>query len=398
MERGSFQGMKSLNKSIILTKILNDGPISRAQIAKETNLTPPTVGSLVKELMEQKIVVESAQGTSQGGRKPTLLVIDEEAFYIVGVDAGPSKIEAIVSNLSGKIIAEHKLKIPKAVTKESFLTTLIETIEGVIAKTTSITEQIIGIGIAMHGVVDAEKGEALFAPNLNLRNVAIQDALSKHFPYLIKVENDARSLALAENWFGQGKDCDRIVVVNIGTGVGAGVVINNELYHGDAFIAGEIGHMTVDLHGEKCVCGNQGCLQTLVSGPSIARRAMELQQEQGLTDAPELTTAKAVYEAAQAGDAFAEHILTETGVYLGIGITNLIHTFNPAKIILNGGVAKAGNYLLPFISETVKDRALTAQAKETEIVLSQLGDHATSLGAVSLILVDLFATNGEIVF
>lgn len=398
MERGSFQGMKSLNKSIILTKILNDGPISRAQIAKETNLTPPTVGSLVKELMEQKIVVESAQGTSQGGRKPTLLVIDEEAFYIVGVDAGPSKIEAIVSNLSGKIIAEHKLKIPKAVTKGSFLATLIETIEGVIAKTAKITEQIIGIGIAMHGVVDAEKGEALFAPNLNLRNVAIQDALSQHFPYLIKVENDARSLALAENWFGQGKDCDRIVVVNVGTGVGAGVVINNELYHGDAFIAGEIGHMTVDLHGEKCVCGNQGCLQTLVSGPSIARRAMELQQEQGLTDTLAFPTAKAVYEAAQAGDAFAKNILTETGVYLGIGITNLIHTFNPAKIILNGGVAKAGDFLLPFISETVKDRALTAQAKETEIVISQLGDHATSLGAVSLILVDLFATNGEIVF
>lgn len=403
MQRGSFQGMKTLNKSIILTKILNDGPISRAQIAKETNLTPPTVGSLVKELLERKIVIESAQGTSQGGRKPTLLVVNEQAFYIVGVDAGPSGIEAIFTNLSGEILAEASVKLSTNNTKESFLAELVNVIEKVISKEPKLTKQIIGIGVAMHGVVDAEEGEALFAPNLHLRDIPIKETLMNHFPYMVKVENDARALALAETWFGQGKDLDRLVVVNVGTGVGAGLVINKELYHGQAFIAGEIGHMIIDIHGERCACGNRGCLQTVISGPAIAQRAKQQLEKgvpsslQSLVEQEEEITAVTIFQEAQAGDEFAQKVFSDTGVYIGIGLTNVIHTINPTKIVLTGGVSKAGEYLLPAITSTVKDRVLTEEAKETKIVLSNLGDQSTCLGAVALVLVELFAKNGEVI-
>ncbi|WP_017471132.1 ROK family transcriptional regulator [Amphibacillus jilinensis] len=398
MQRGSFQAMKSLNKSIILTKILNDGPISRAQIAKETKLTPPTVGSLVKELIDQKIVKESTQGMSKGGRKPTMLVIDHQAYYMIGIDAGPTKIDIVLTNLAGDIISNLQYQLPLPITEAQFLDKLIEGTEEILKLNSERANDVIGIGVAMHGVVDAEAGESLYAPNLDLHNMPIKQTLANHFAYLVSIENDARALALAETWFGQGKGSDRLVAVNIGTGVGAGVAIDGELYRGESHIAGEIGHMTIDLNGEVCSCGNRGCLQTIISGPAIAERTNKLMKEgvtTSLTEGDHLT-AYDVYKAAESGDQFAKMILTETGKYIGIGLTNLIHTLNPSQIILNGGVAKAGKYLLPAIKATVKERALTASAKSTAICLSDLGDHATALGAVALILVELFAKNGEI--
>ncbi|SDB82180.1 transcriptional regulator, MarR family [Pelagirhabdus alkalitolerans] len=398
MERGSFQGMKSLNKSIILTKILNDGPISRAQIAKETKLTPPTVGSLVKELIDQKIVKESTQGTSKGGRKPTMLVIDHKAYYMIGIDAGPRKIEVILTDLLGHIVDVKQVNLLLPITEEAFLQTLIQSIETMLSDYSHLSEDIIGIGVAMHGVVDSDSGTALYAPNLDLHNMPVEETLSNHFSYLVKVENDARALALAETWFGKAKDTDRLVVVNIGTGVGAGVVIEGELYRGESHIAGEMGHMTIDLNGEVCSCGNRGCLQTLISGPSIARRARrEINRGQSsvLADEKEIT-AQVVYEAAENQDLLAIDLLKWTGFYLGVGLTNIIHTINPGQIILNGGVSKSAEYLLPTVRETVGERALTDSAKETPIHVSDLGDESTSLGAVALVLDELFATNGEL--
>ncbi len=397
MQRGSFQAMKSLNKSIILTKILNNGPISRAQIAKETELTPPTVGSLVKELIEQGIVKESTQGVSKGGRKPTMLVIDQQAFYMIGIDAGPSKISAILTDLAGRVLMNLEQPLSTPITETQFTQQLIGITEQMLSHNQAHQDDIIGIGVAMHGVVNAELGQALYAPNLNLRDMPIGETLSAHFPYLVKVENDARALALAESWFGDGKGFERLVTLNIGTGVGAGVTIDGELYRGESHIAGEVGHMTIDINGETCTCGNQGCLQTMVSGPAIARRIDKLIKtgtETSLKGQTEIT-AFDVFKAAEAGDELAEQVLVDTGVYLGIGLTNLIHTLNPSKIILTGGVAKAGKYLLPAVKQTVAKRALTQSAKTTSISLSKLGDHATALGAVALILVELFSKNGE---
>lgn len=398
MKRGSFQEMKALNKSIILMKILNDGPISRAQIAKETKLTPPTVGTLVRELIEKKMVLESSQGESKGGRKPTMLIINQKAYYIIGLDAGPTKIDAILTDLSGKVISNIEYKLSLPLTEDEFLTSLIEATEAILEQSTEYIDDIIGIGVAMHGVVDAETGCSLYAPNLDLYNMPISDTLANHFSYIVKVENDARALALAENWFGQGKNSERLVVVNIGTGVGAGVTIDGELYRGESYIAGEIGHMTIDLKGEVCTCGNRGCLQTLISGPAISTRTKKMIDEGAVTSLSEVKdlTSLDVYQAAEAGDAFAREVLRETGSYIGIGLTNLIHTLNPSQIVLSGGVSKAGKYILPTIKATIDKRALTKTAKQTMVNITELGDHASALGAVALIIVELFAKNGEI--
>lgn len=388
MRQGTFQWMKSVNKSIILNKIRTDAPISRAQIAKDTKLTPPTVSSIVKELIEQGLVKESVLGESQGGRKPTMLLINNQGFSIIGIDAGPEMIECVLTDLSGKIIQRTSSMLSIPITNAQFLDTLKACIYNVLQAASLNTKPIIGIGVAMHGVVEVETGTSLFAPILRLTNIPIKEELEKEFDLTVKVENDARAMALGESWFGDHGKLESMLAVNIGHGVGAGLVVDGKLYHGAYDIAGEVGHMTIDLHGEICECGNRGCLQTFITGPAIARRVIKgMSQKQD--DFRQITGEK-IFDFAERGNEEFLAILKETGRIIGIGLTNLIHIINPQRIVLGGGVTKSEKYILPEILKTIEKRALTPQAKKTEIKITSLGEDATLIGAVSLLLVDLF--------
>ena len=378
--------MKSVNRSIILNKIRTDSPISRAQIAKDTKLTPPTVSSNVKALIEQGIVIESVLGESQGGRKPTMLLINNKAFYVIGVDAGPMVIDYVIADLARNIVTRASSKLTMPITNTQFLTILKEGVHTVIADTSIDLEKIIGIGVAMHGVVEVETGTSLFAPNLGLTNIPIKEVLEKEFDLEVKVENDARAMALGESWFGNHGELDSMLAVNLGRGVGAGLVINGKLYHGAQDIAGEVGHMTIDINGEICECGNRGCLQTFATGSAITKRAEKVIKE--VKEIP--ITGEKVYEIALAGNKDFVKILEDTGTIIGVGLTNLIHIINPSKIVLGGGVTKSGKFILPAVHESIEQRALTPRAKQTEVTLSELGDDATIIGAIALLLVDLF--------
>ncbi|MEH7177021.1 ROK family transcriptional regulator [Neobacillus vireti] len=390
-QRGTFQLMKSVNKSIILNKIRTSEPISRAQIAKETSLTPPTVSTIVKELIEEGLVRESTLGHSSGGRKPTMLHINHSSLYVIGIDAGPETIKGVLTDLSGEILQRTSSPIKKPITNEVFLSILKENIYTILKSTEISHDKIIGIGIAMHGVVDVETGTSLVAPILNLRNIPIKEALEEEFNLTIKVENDARAMALGESWFGGHGETESMVAVNIGRGVGAGVVMNGKLYHGAQGIAGEFGHMTIDMNGSTCECGNRGCFQTFVSGAAIAERA----ERQG-NESKGILTGKEVFELAQKGNPLYRALLHDTGTIIGVGLTNLIHLLNPQKIVLGGGVMKSEEFIMPAILETIQQRVLTSEARNTEVTVTQLGDDATLLGAVSLLLVELFNPIKEI--
>ncbi|MDS9472497.1 ROK family transcriptional regulator [Sporosarcina pasteurii] len=384
MREGTFQWMKSVNRSIILNKIRTDAPISRAQIAKETKLTPPTVSSNVKSLIEEGVVVESELGESQGGRKPTMLLINDEAFYVIGTDAGPTKIECVIADLAGNIHTRNSIALTVPITNDEFLIKLTKCIRELIAAATIDTDKLIGIGVAMHGVVDVETGTSLIAPNLGLTNIPIKAVMEEEFRLPVKVENDARVMALGEAWFGNHEVMDNMLAVNVGRGVGAGIVVGGKLFHGANNIAGEIGHMTIDIHGEVCECGNRGCLQTFATGAAIAKRAnLRMQHNNAIT-------AEKVYELALSGDHDCREILEETGSIIGVGLMNLIHIINPAKIVIGGGVMKSGKFILPAIQKAIEKHALTPEAKQTEVEITKLGDDATIIGAVALVLVTIF--------
>lgn len=387
MKRGTFQWMKTVNKTLILNKIRTSAPISRSQIAKETKLTPPTVSSNVKELIHQGLVKESELGESRGGRKPTMLLINHSAFNVIGVDVGPEQLKCGISDLSGKIIERTNIKHKFPLTNEKFLESIKKCIYKLMNNIApSQVKKIIGIGVAMHGMVDVKAGESLFAPNLSLKNIPIKEELEKEFDIEVKVENDARAMVLGEFMFGHHGDLDSMLVLNIGRGIGAGVMINGKLYHGAQDIAGEVGHMIVDLNGDLCECGNRGCFQTMATGDAIAKRAKKLLKDK----LPTNVSGEQIYKLAKAGDSDCVNILMETGKIIGIGLTNLIHILNPSKIILGGGVMKAESLIFHPIRETVKKHALTDKAKQTIVEVTKHGDDATLLGAVSLLLIDLF--------
>ncbi|SDC33022.1 Sugar kinase of the NBD/HSP70 family, may contain an N-terminal HTH domain [Terribacillus halophilus] len=376
MQRGTFQLMKTVNRSLILNKIRISAPISRADIAKETGLTPPTVSILVKELIEQGLVEERKLGTSSGGRKPTMLHIRTDEWFVIGVDAGPGTVDCILTSLTGEVLGSvsHQLHVK---TNKEFLDQVVQAIQQLLDDHSLQREQIIGIGVAMHGVVDAETGDSRLAPLLGLRNIPIKQELEDRFGISVKVDNDARAMALGEAWFGGYELQDSMVAVNIGQGIGAGIIIQGKLFHGAAGLAGELGHMSIDPNGTVCACGNRGCLQTLASGPAIAQQAG-------------LANGEAVHQAALAGDKAAQAVLERAGRTLGIGLVNLIHLLNPDRIILGGGVMGSAAFIIPPLKKEIASRALTDQAAQTEIMISNHGKHATALGATALQLVDLF--------
>lgn len=396
---GSFQLMKSLNRSLILNTIRTNEPISRAELAKMTKLTPPTVSNLVKELINAEIIIESNQGESRGGRKPTMLVINAKNFYIIGLDVGPNNIKVVLTDLDATVLEYFEVDMPSDVNNNDLLDLMTDSINKLLKNNPLNQEKVIGIGVGMHGIVDVDRGISLYAPNLQLRDIPIKDHLEDQFNMVVKVENDVRAMALGELWFGAGKGAESVVCINVGQGIGAGIIHEGKLFHGEHFIAGEIGHMTIDIDGPRCSCGNFGCLQALAAGPYIAERAAKdiaIGRESLLKDMIDgdlsKITGELIYTAAKEGDPLCKDILRQTGVYLGVGITNMIHTINPDRIIIGGGVSKAGAFVLDSIKETIAKRALTSTAKQTNIHLSTLGDQATVIGAATLMLSELFAT------
>ena len=385
MERGTFQLMKSVNRTLILNKIRENAPISRAQIAKETKLTPPTVSSIVKELIEQDLVQESTLGESQGGRKPTLLLVNKNGYYVVGVDAGPTTVVCVLSNLAGEVCKRIVLPITPNQTNASFLSLIKEGITQVLQQA-SYREKVLGIGVAMHGVVDVTTGTSVFAPVLQLKDIPLQEELENTFGLEVRMENDARAMALGEAWFGEYEPKTNMLTLNLGSGVGAGVLIEGKLYEGAFGLAGEVGHMTIALDGEQCECGNLGCLQAYASAPAITRRANEQMPSMSIT------TSEEVYQLAEQNHERSIQLLEETGDKIGIGLANLVHVINPALIIIGGGVAKAEKYIHAPMARALAERGLTEAAKSTPITFSEIGDDATILGAVALVLQEVFGS------
>ncbi|GFR37830.1 glucokinase [Insulibacter thermoxylanivorax] len=327
-----------------------------------------------------------------------MLRINADAYHIVGIDIGIHHIRAVVTNLNADIKASETLTLTEQINQETLVKHLIATVSHVLERASLTPKDLMGIGIGMHGVVDPEAGKAVFAPNLGLRDVSLREPLEQVFSVPVHVENDVVAFALGESWFGEGKDTGNFIAVNIGEGVGAGIILNGQIYKGASFSAGEIGHTTVDMNGPRCSCGNYGCLQSLVSGPAIARQAAQQIREGRASKLTDLCgddldaiTGEMVDRAARMGDELAREIFLQTGRYLGIGLANLINTLNPRKIILGGGVTNASDLFLDELNATIQERAMDTPAKAVSIVISRQGEYASAIGAVTIVLNGLFA-------
>jgi len=384
--------MREMNRRLILDTIRRNGKISRAEIATITKLNPSTVTRIVADLIREGLVREIGTAASQGGRRPILIDLVPDAVHIIGIDVETTTVVGVVTNMVGTVVysAEQQLQ---SKSQEAVVSAIFQVISALQAQASD--RQIIGIGVAMHGLVDSERGISLYPPAFGWKNLPLASHIAHHFHLPVRIENNARAMALGEWWFGAGRDLDNFIVLKVGYGIGSGIILNNHIFHGIDYAAGEIGHTTVNIDGPLCDCGNHGCLETLASVKAIIKNAQQALYEgedsilRSMAPVDNLTL-QHIHQAANMHDPLALRLLTETGRYLGIAIASLINVLNPTKILLGGDILPVLDYVLPTMETTVQARALAIPAKRVTITPIQLGEFAAAIGAVTLIIESIF--------
>ena len=309
----------------------------------------------------------------------------------IGCDLGGTNLRAAIVDVeNGKVL--HQMSIPTLAREghDSVMKRMADLFLQVIEAAGMSKEEIGGVGIGVPGVLDLEKGEVLFLPNLpgTWPHVPLQATIEKHAGLPTRLLNDVRSITNGEWRFGAGRGLDTVAVFAIGTGVGGGLVVNGQLHLGIGGTGGELGHTTVDFNGPRCGCGNYGCVETYASGPAIAATGMKAVAQGLTTRLGELCeydlnriTPKLIAKAAVDGDEIAREIYDRAGFALGIAAANMCVALGPRRIILAGGVSQAGDLLLVPIRRTLHERVQVRPVDQGEVVLSQLGDNAGVIGA-----------------
>ena len=316
--------------------------------------------------------------------------------YIVGVDLGGTNIVAGAMSEDGtQHFGMWSIPTTSELGAEAVADRIVGLAEGVIldamAETDAHRRDFIGIGVGAPGPLDRERGVVLVAPNLGWRDFPLLDRITERLEMPATLDNDANCATVGEWWQGAAKGGRNVVGMTIGTGIGGGLIIDGQLFHGSSDVAGEIGHTTIDLNGRHCKCGNYGCLEAYASGPAIATRAREvLVREETASMLPALAggnlesiTAQTVYDAAKRGDALANEIVRDTARYLGAGVTNLLNTFNADVVVIAGGVTQAGDALFSPLLAEVRRRAFRAAVEAARIVPGALPGTAGVVGAVA---------------
>ena len=390
--RGSFELMKQLNVSAVLKVIRDNGSLSRADVAKITGLTPASVTNITKMLIEDEYLVECKVGQSSGGRPPIMLELNPNARYVIGISIGVGMIDVVITNLSAEIILINEERYDyDFVFKE-----LVKLINEVIECSKIEKEKILGAGVALHGIVNARTGMSIYSPYYGWKEINIKEALENELNLGVYVDNDVRAMALGESWFGITKDISNFVTLNISNGIGAGIIINNKPYYGVDFSAGEIGHIVVEGDGDKCNCGNYGCLETVASNNNITKKAIKLIKQGTNSVLKELKadinqlTIEDISEAAKLEDELAISIIKEAARYIGIAITNLINILNPTSIVVVGEIFENTFYAIETLNEIVKNRGMKLSSENVRIIKSMLGRDAAVVGATTLVIQEIF--------
>lgn len=392
--------MKRINRAAILSAIRDATAIPRAEIAVRTGLTKATVTNLVGELVDEGVLLEQGRAQSTGGRRPIPVALNPDSRFAVGVDVGIHEVRVVAVDLNAAVLVQRRYALSFLQGNEQFLGVLGQAIADLLAIVFAMPgrsrEQWLGIGIGMHGIVDARTGISVFAPNLRLSGIHIREQLEARFGVDVLVDNDVRATAAAEQWFANPGELSNFVYVNVGVGVGAAIVLHGEILNGVSGSAGEIGHTVVEASGRVCACGKRGCLETVCSGPSLAHRAREAVRN-GQTSLVEqlvqgdmgAVTGYTVFQAADLGDGVAQKLFRSAGTALGEMIGHLVNALDPQAVVIGGGVSNAGHHLFDPLRERVEHIALGRARDQIKITPGLVKD-ATQVGAATMVLKRFF--------
>lgn len=368
---------KKYNKQQILNCIFSKDIVSRGEIIEETGLKKATVANLVTELLEEQLVTEDGKELSTGGRRSRLLRFNKTAGFALGIDIGVNYLHGVVVNLKGEIIFE-KLQPVSTIQLESYLKNILELIELLHNNVPSSHYSIIGLGVAVPGSINKD-GVIIKAPNLRWENFDIKHFLQQRLHYPIHISNEANAGAYAEYIFENNKETSNLIYLSIGIGLGVGIIIDNRIYLGVNGFSGESGHTIIQMNGRKCTCGRNGCWEAYASEYALIHEATYMLKEKELTLEKLITLA-------EEGHKDVLQLFNDIGHYIGLGITNLIYTFNPEKIIIGNQITKAQKFIEQSLFETVKSEMMHFHLTDDSVQFSKLKNHSIVLGAASFII------------
>ncbi|MFP3089858.1 ROK family protein [Treponema sp. TIM-1] len=378
-----------INKYNVFRCLVREGPINRAAIAKLTDLSIPTVMSIVDDLFEKEVVRSIGKGESSGGKPPEMLEIVPERFCYIGVDIGRTTIRVVANNIISQQIACLQEPTGDPFPEKIFAERLCKLVLQIVKQLQAKKECVLGVGVAMPGLIENETGNVIFSPDFGWDNIPLRAWLQGRLPYPIIVENANRALALNESYIpGEEDHTHTTFSVNLGYGIGAGLVIGEDLYTGSSGTSGEIGHITVAKEGPVCKCGNIGCLEAVASGAAIAIEAQRIIRE-GIPSKiaefcggdPDKIDAKLVFRAADTGDETALEIINIAAEYIGIGLSMAINVLDPDRVVLCGGLMKNGPLFFNMIKTSLKKHQMRQVGRRLTISTETKGEYSTANGA-----------------
>jgi predicted NBD/HSP70 family sugar kinase len=395
--RATVRDLRRVNRSAVLRPLFLEGPLNRVVLAQQTGLSSASVTNVIGDLLDEELVVEVGTEESDGGRPRVLLKVNPDFGVVIGVDVGETGIrvegfDLSMTELAGATVGVH----PQEHDADSIVEHIAAAVNELRATFEGEGRRILGVGVAVPGVVEHDPDVRVYAPSIGWQGVPVGRSLRDRVDLPLFVENGAKTLGQAEMWLGAGRGARHAVVTLWGTGVGAAIFADGTLYRGAASSAGEWGHTSVVVGGKNCRCGAAGCLEAYIGAEALLRewaRADEAVSLPAIFEQEEWLDR--LLEASSSSDS-AALLLDRTATYFGTAAANLVNLFNPERIVVGGWVGlKLGPALLPKIRAVLAAQALDYSATRVTVELGQLGNDAVALGASTLVVEELLASGGR---
>jgi glucokinase-like ROK family protein len=318
-----------------------------------------------------------------------MIDIDPGKASIVSAEVGVGFISAITTNFAGEIVWRRQVEIEKEILPDGVTTRVVRLVRKAAAEGEQRVGPLAGVSVAVPGAVDVESGTVLFAPNLGWREYPFYERLKTKFGVPVFIDNEASFAALGEHFFGSAKGYNEVLYISIGVGIGGGIITAGDLYRGAGGIAGEFGHMTVDIKGSKCACGKTGCWETVASEAALLRevqRETVVESKGSMLHRSDMEMLTALLESARAGDTRTLDALKVICKNLAVGIDSLIKAFNPERVVLGGPLSVLHEFMVPMIDLELQKRPIFDLSHSTEIVSASFGADASMMGGVAIIV------------
>lgn len=372
-----------------------------ADLCIPVSVSIPTMTRIMQELIEDGWVLELGTGESRGGRKPVFYGLNPRIRYILGIEMTKKYTRINIFDLQNKAIGENlqlDIELNNAPETFEFLKSQIDLF---ISSNRIDKDKILGAGISMPGLIDKKTNINYSYPNLGEKPLG--ELFSELFEMPSFIEHDTKAMALGESWFGLAKNKSNVLCLNVGSGVGLGMILKGDLYQGVSGFSGEFGHIQMIPDGELCDCGKIGCLETVASGSALVAKAKQKISEgtnsiikKLVNDNIESIKLPVIIKAAHQGDQFAIELIEESGGYLARGLAVLIHLLNPETIIIGGDLAQAENLLSDPIQQKLNKYTLSRIRQDASIFTSELKEQAGLLGTIPVVMTNIFSQEPNI--